>query len=156
MIEQAESRIRVQDTVASAADDLFAVVADPRRHVEIDGSGMLQGIDESSPSPLTAVGQVFTMAMSHPALGDYRTDNHVVEFEPGRRITWSPGRAGDPPAGVWWTWEFAPMPGGATVITHIYDWSRVTDPAVLARITFPRVQPEQMQATMDRLVAAAG
>jgi uncharacterized protein YndB with AHSA1/START domain len=124
VIERSDTRIRVRQTVDVPAPALFAVLADPRRHVQVDGSGMLQA--DVDTQPITGVGQVFTMAMRHPSLGDYRTDNHVLEFEAGRRIVWT------------------------------YDWSEVTDPAVLARVSFPRVSAEALTESVARLATAAG
>ena len=134
MIEQTAQAIRVTETADASAADLFAVLADPRRHVEIDGSGMLRA--EVGARPLTAVGQVFTMAMHYPSLGDYRTDNHVVTFVPDRQLAWATARAGRPPAGVRWGWTLEPLGPARTTVVHDYDWSRVSDPAVLARVTF--------------------
>jgi uncharacterized protein YndB with AHSA1/START domain len=154
VIERTDTSIRVQVEAAVSAADLFAVLADPSRHPEIDGSGMVRAA--AGARPLTGTDQVFTMQMHYPALGDYRTENHVVEFDPPRRITWTTGREGQPPAGVWWTWNFSDAPSGATIVTHTYDWSRVVDPAVLARVSFPRVRAEQLADTAARLIAAAG
>jgi len=83
-------------------------------------------------------------------------DNRVVEFEPDRRLTWATGRRGQPPAGVRWGWQLTPLDDAHTRIVHTYDWSRVTDPAVLARVSFPQVSPDQLQARVDRLIALAG
>lgn len=41
-------------------------------------------------------------------------------------------------------------------MVHTYDWSTLTDPEVLARVSFPRVSAQQMQQTLDRLAAAVG
>ncbi|WP_375431086.1 hypothetical protein [uncultured Friedmanniella sp.] len=38
---------------------------------------------------------------------------------------------------------------------HDYDWSQVTDPAVLARVTFPRVSPDQLEQAVQALIRAA-
>ncbi len=154
MIDQTETQIQVQATVAAEQAALFAVLADPARHTEIDGSGMLQGAVESN--AITGSGQFFTMAMHYESLGDYRTVNEIVEFEDGSRIGWTTAREGNPPAGVRWTWELEPAGDGRTRVTHTYDWSRVEDPAVLARVSFPRVKPAELRATIDRLERAAG
>lgn len=153
MIEQGETQIQVRETVDVAAADLFAVLADPSRHVDIDGSGMLQA--DVGTRPITAAGQTFTMEMFYPALGYYRTDNHVLEFEDGRRIVWTTAREGQPPAGVRWTWELEPEGPDRTTVVHTYDWSQVTDPAVLARVSFPRVSAEELIRSVQRLTVAA-
>jgi hypothetical protein len=152
VIESTDTALVVVETVDRSAAALFAVLADPRRHTEIDGSGTLQA--DVDARPITAVGQIFTMAMHYPSLGHYRTDNHVLEFEPDHRIVWTTARAGQPPAGVRWGWQFDPAGPDRTTIRHRYDWSQVTDPAVLARVSFPRVSAEALQETVRRLVAA--
>lgn len=152
--ERHEQAIVVRATTDVAPAALFAVLTDPQRHPELDGSGTVRAAADAG--PVTAVGQVFTMAMHHESLGDYRTENHVVALEPDRLVAWTTANVGRPPAGVVWTWQLDPDPAGGTVITHTYDWSGVTDPAVLARVSFPRVPADALQGSVRRLVAAAG
>lgn len=154
VIEQSQSGIVVTETVGASAATLFAVLTDPRRHVEIDGSGMLQA--DVTSRPISGVGQVFTMAMRYPSLGDYRTENHVLEFEPDRRIVWTTAREGRPPAGVQWGWTLEAVGPQETRVVHSYDWSNVVDPAVLARVSFPRVSAADLQTSVQHLAAAAG
>ena len=80
--------VRVSRRIEAPAADIFRVLADPRRHLEIDGSGMLRGA--VSGAAVTGVGDVFTMRMYYSEHGDYEMDNHVVEFEQDRRIGWEP------------------------------------------------------------------
>lgn len=151
-VDQGDTRIVVERTAPGAPAAYFAVLADPRRHVEIDGSGTVRAAAGSQ--VVTGVGQVFTMEMTHASLGEYRTENHVVDFEPGHLIAWMTAREGLPPAGVRWSWELDPAGDGGTRIVHTYDWSRVVDPAVLARVSFPRVPADALRDTVARLVAA--
>ncbi|MGO8863081.1 MAG: SRPBCC domain-containing protein [Acidimicrobiales bacterium] len=134
------------------AERLFAILVDPRRHSEIDGSGMVRGA--ATTELVTDVGDVFTMDMNQPAFGDYQADNHVVELEQGRKIAWTTAGAGQEPLGHVWAWEFS-SEGESTVVRHSCDWSGVTDPGLLAAINFPRVSADQMATTIDKLVAAA-
>lgn len=154
MLHRTETSITLEQDAERSASALFAVLADPRRHVEMDGSGMLRAVEDAT--VLDHVDQVFSIAMHYPSLGDYITDNRVVELEPGRRLTWTTGRRGQPPAGVRWGWQLTPLDDARTRVVHTYDWSRVTDPGVLARVSFPRVSPDQLQASVDRLIALAG
>ena len=153
-MRRTDTSITLEQDADSPAPALFAVLADPRCHVEMDGSGMLQAAEDAK--VIDHVGQVFSIAMHYPSLGDYVTDNRVVEFEPDRRLAWATGRRGQPPAGVRWGWQLTPLAEAGTRIVHTYDWSRVTDLAVLARVSFPRVSPDQLQASIDRLIALAG
>ena len=80
--------VRVSRRIEAPAADIFRVLADPRRHLEIDGSGMLRGA--VADAVITGVGDIFTMRMYYSEHGDYEMDNHVVEFEQDRRIGWEP------------------------------------------------------------------
>ena len=132
--------VTVSRRIGAPAHEVFRILADPRRHVDLDGSGMLRGA--ATEAAVTAVGDVFVMRMHFSRLGDYEMNNHVVEFEPDRRIGWEPeaGR-GHPDAAVgnaagggsearWghrWVFDLAPDGPGATVVTEIYDCSRVPE-----------------------------
>ena len=54
-------RVTVTRRIAAPAHAIFRLVSDPARHVDIDGSGMLQAAPGAR--PLTAVGQMFDMDM---------------------------------------------------------------------------------------------
>jgi hypothetical protein len=148
-----DGSVSVERRIPAAAAAIFGVLADPRAHVELDGSGMVRA---TSAVPITGVGDVFTMAMHFPALGDYEMDNHVVEFELDRRIAWepAPGR-GHPEAGSggrWghrWRFELAPDGPGATVVTETYDFSRA--PEAERTTNGGQVWLDAMAATLARL-----
>ena len=127
--------VSVSRRIEAPADRIFEVLANPARHTEIDGTGMLRGL--SSGGPISAVGDRFVMKMYFERFGgDYLMDNHVVEFEPGRRIAWAPA-AGDERAGngatpvgvpVGHRWIFALEPDGqATLVTETYDCSQAPE-----------------------------
>jgi hypothetical protein len=156
MIEHSETCICVTERLDAPVGQVWAVLVEPRRHAEIDGSGMVRSVaGEQALSRITGVDQVFTMQMRYPSLGDYRTDNRVIEFDEERAICWTTAREGQESPGVRWRWQLQPDGPGSTVVRHSYDWSRVHDPAVLARVSFPRVQPEQMLETVHSLAVAA-
>jgi hypothetical protein len=80
-------------------------------------------------------------------------ENHVVEFEEGRRIAWTPAEPGRRPPGHLWRWELQPAGASRTRVTCTYDWTRLTDRKRLpaARAT----TPERLRASLDRLAALA-
>src|SRR3569832_403392 len=51
-------RFEVRQVIAAPIDKGFAAVADPGKHVRIDGSGMLQATDSG---PVAEAGQTFVM-----------------------------------------------------------------------------------------------
>jgi hypothetical protein len=122
---------------------------------------MVRGL--ASGTAISAVKDVFVMKMHFTELGDYHMINHVVEFEPGRRIGWEPeaGR-GHPNAepgaerparwGQRWSYELTPDGPDATVVTEVFDCSRV--PAdQRPDIDYGRIWVESMARTLERLDA---
>ena len=151
--------VRVSRRIGAPAADIFRVLADPRRHLEIDGSGMLRGAVTNA--AVTGVGDVFTMRMYYSEHGDYEMNNYVVEFEQDRRIGWEPeaGRghpdtAPDSPAearwGHVWSYELTPDGPDATIVTEIYDCSRAPEDE-RAGMDNGKVWIESMTDTLARL-----
>jgi hypothetical protein len=134
----ADNQVAVSRRIGAPAADIFAFLADPRRHLELDGSGMLRGA--AGDAVISGVGDVFVMKMYYRRLGDYEMNNHVVEYEPNRRIGWEPeaGRghpaesAADARWGQRWSFELLPDGRDATVVTHRYDCSRAPESERLA------------------------
>ncbi|HEX4213727.1 MAG TPA: SRPBCC family protein [Candidatus Dormibacteraeota bacterium] len=147
--------VRVSRRVGAPAANIFRILADPRRHPEFDGSEMLRGA--VSGAVIAGVGEVFVMRMHAAHLGDYEMNNHVVEYEPDRRIGWEPesGR-GHPRAGSAWgqRWSFELTPDGPTdtVVTEIYDCCRVPEEE-RAPMEDGRVWIDTMTRTLERLDA---
>ena len=80
--------VAVSRRIGAPATDIFAILTDPVRHLDLDGSEMVRGAVTTG--RITGVGDVFVMRMYFVALGDYEMNNHVVEYEPDRRIGWEP------------------------------------------------------------------
>jgi len=151
----------VTGTLDAAPEQVFAVLSEPARHPEIDGSRMCA---KSSAGPITGTGQSFVMDMHREGLGDYQVRNDVTVFEPGRRIAWRPGvetpspaleaALGDiTPGGHTWAFELEPTGDGKTTVTHSYDWSEVYDERFGAFCPF--ITTAEMSDTLSRLGAAA-
>ena len=90
--------ITVSRRIGAPVSEIFRLLADPRKHLDLDGSGMLREV--ASGTAICGVGDVFVMNMYFDELGDYQMINHVVTYEPVRCIGWEPeaGR-GHPNAG---------------------------------------------------------
>lgn len=129
--------------IAAGADRIFEEIADPARQPRWDGNDNLaQAADGQR---VNAVGDVFTMATTK---GHIR-ENHIVEFEEGRRIAWLPAEPGSEPPGHLWRWELEPLGEGRTLVTHTYDWSRLTDEKRFARAR--STTPDRLRASLDKL-----
>ena len=151
-----DGQVAVSRRIEAPAADIFAILADPVRHLEIDGSQMLRGA--VTDDPISGVGQVFVMKMYYPEFDHYEMINHVVEFEPNRRIGWEPqagrGHPKEPaPDARWghrWSYELEPDGPDATVVTHRYDCSRIPVEE-RAPMDGGRMWLEAMAGTLQRL-----
>ena len=116
--------------VPAAPEEIFALLADPARHVEMDGSGTVQRL-VAGRGPMQ-LGSEFTMAMK--AFGfPYRMTSKVVEYEENRRIAWCHLVKNR------WRYELAPAEGG-TRVTESADY------------TCTRLQPLTMLLIKDELI----
>ena len=149
--------VTVSRRIAAPATTIFGVLTDPVRHLDLDGSGMLRGAVTTA--PVSGVGDVFVMKMYFAALGDYEMNNHVVEYERDRLVGWEPaaGRGhrdavpdGDSRWGQRWAYELTPDGPDATVVTEIYDCSRVPA-AERAGMDNGRAWIDSMTQTLERL-----
>jgi hypothetical protein len=154
-------QISVTRVVDAAPEQVFAVLADPQRHTEVDGAGMLRGV--VSGSKLSGVGDEFVMAMENNILGEYQVRNRVYVYEQDRRIGWVPllhpegayddKLGGMKPGGHSYTWELEPTGSGQTKVTQVYDWSNVPDPAF--KSLFPMLDEATLGESVDRVGRAA-
>jgi uncharacterized protein YndB with AHSA1/START domain len=133
--------------VAAGAAQIFELIADPSQQPRWDGNDNLA---EAAPGQrVRAVGDMFEMTNSS---GRVR-ENHIVEFEEGRRVAWRPSEPGKRPPGHLWRWELEPLGTGRTRVTHTYDWTELTDPNRLPRAN--ATTSDKLQASIDRLAALA-
>jgi hypothetical protein len=152
MTDGTSKPVTVSRRIGAPAHDIFQILTDPVRHQEVDGSGMLRGTVTTS--VISGVGDVFVMKMYHSKLGEYESTNHVVEYEPDRRIGWEPGTDPDISAKSRWRhrWIYQLTPDGpdATIVTEIYDCSRAPEKERLA-MGNGSIWAEAMARTLERL-----
>lgn len=102
-------------TIKAPAQEIFDLIADPKRHALFDGSGTIQG-SISGPTRLH-LGAKFGMAMKIRV--PYRITNTVVAFEEGKKISWCHLMK--------WTWsyELVDLGNARTQVTEIFDASDI-------------------------------
>jgi polyketide cyclase/dehydrase/lipid transport protein len=147
-----EERMSVQRTIAAEPSEIFALLADPRGHVAIDASGMLQS---STGSPATAVGDTFVIHMDreslndYPEMGTYDVTVTITRFEQDREIAWTILGQIKPQIGHIYGYFLEPTDGG-TLVTSYYDWSQI-DPAWKEANIFPVIPESALRATLGIL-----
>ena len=126
--------------VPAPPEQVFDLLADPRRHADLDGSGTVRG-RLRGPERL-GPGARFGMRMH--LLVPYVITNEVVEFEEGRRIAWR--HFGHHV----WRWELEPVDGG-TRVTETFDWAPARAPKVLELAGIPERNARSIERTLERL-----
>jgi uncharacterized protein YndB with AHSA1/START domain len=142
--------VSVERTIAAPAEAIFAVIADPTRHRDFDGSGTVR--DAKNVPHELALGEKFGMNMR--LVMPYSMVSTVVEFEKDRRIAWqtlpSYPFVGKLAGGRIWRYELEPVQGG-TRVRESWDISKeaaLTKPVVKMAAETTR---KNMTATLDRL-----
>ena len=137
-----ERRISGSRDIAAPPEVIFALLADARRHAEIDGSNTVRRNEMRAPERL-ALGAKFGMKMK--VLGfPYRVTNTVVEFEQDRLIAWRHvGRHR-------WRYELEPAEGG-TEVTESFDWASSRFPPFYEWFGYPARHEVNMTKTLERL-----
>ena len=148
----ADDRVTLTRRIAAPADAVFAVIIDPNRHVDIDGSGMLMAAPDAR--PLRAVGDTFDMDMDREPLGDlpmgkYKVRNTVTKFVPDTTLEWNVGGVDQPPFGHVYGYELESTEPGVTDVTLYCDWTGVR--ASRIRDRFPIVPVHMLEKSLDNL-----
>jgi uncharacterized protein YndB with AHSA1/START domain len=133
--------------IAAEPEQIFELIADPAAQPRWDGNDNLSW---AAPGQrVRRAGDVFTTTLTSGSI----RENHVVEFDEGRRIAWMPSEQGQPRPGHLWRWELDPAGPARTRVTCTYDWTRLTDENRFARAR--ATTADRLQASVDRLAVLA-
>ena len=148
-----QTSISAQRSIDAASQDIFAVLTDPHRHVELDGSGFVRSLEKGDRIEKNGVQFRMNMVGDHMG-GEYQTDNIVTGFDPNHLLAWQTAPAGQEPPGWEWVWELTSTGSDTTDVTVTYDWSKVTDKELLSQLSFPLVPQEALETSLGNLAAA--
>jgi Polyketide cyclase / dehydrase and lipid transport len=132
--------------VNGPASELFAIVADPRRHRELDGSGTVR--DNIRGPECLGPGARFSTKMTMFGM-PYRITSTVTTFQPDRLIEWRH------PLGHRWRWEFEAVTPTTTRVTETFDYrdtGPVKDRLKYYQLTgFAKRNAAGIESTLSRL-----
>ena len=132
--------------VQAPAPELFAIVADPTRHHEVDGSGTVRG-NIRAPAKFV-VGARFSTRMRMYGV-PYRITSTVTALVPDKLIEWRH------PVGHHWRWEFEALSPTRTRVTETFDYrdtGRVKDGLkYYERMGFAKRNAAGIEATLSKL-----
>jgi hypothetical protein len=116
VVDAGPAKISRSAQVGASAREIFELVADPRRHAELDGSGTVL-TTVAGPDRLSQ-GARFSVNMKQYGM-PYKITSEVTEFTEGRVLEWRH------PLGHRWRWELAPLAGDSTLVTETFDYSQL-------------------------------
>ena len=136
-------KIVSRSTVVPASPEaIFNLLADPRRHHEIDGSGSVNAAQIDAPERLS-LNAKFGMNMKKGV--PYKMTNTVVEFENNKLIGWR--HVG----GHIWRYILEPVDGG-TKVTEQFDWNTNRAPLMLKLMNAEKANAKAIEKTLENLV----
>jgi uncharacterized protein YndB with AHSA1/START domain len=131
--------------VHAPAAEVFALLADPHRHPDLDGSGTVRDVPVKGPDRLSE-GARFSVGMKQYGV-PYKITSRVTAFEDGRLIEWQH------PLGHRWRWELEETAPGTTQVTETFDYSTAKAPKVLELFGQPKANATGITKTLEALAA---
>jgi len=113
VVDNGPNQVSRSVEVSAPAGEVFALVADPRRHHEFDGSGTV-GANIDAPANLVA-GARFSTKMRMYGV-PYRITSTITALHPDRLVEWRH------PFGHHWRWELEELTPGRTRVTETFDF----------------------------------
>jgi uncharacterized protein YndB with AHSA1/START domain len=138
----------VERVIAASPAEIFALLADPARHPDIDGSGTVKAVIATDRE--LAEGSSFTMKMDHGFR--YSMRNTVIDLIPNQLIAWQTR----PPAfpfirligGRIWRYDLTPTEDG-TLVRETWDIRQEHNRRLVARVG-PEAERGMVQ-TLERI-----
>jgi hypothetical protein len=147
-VDAGPRRVARQVLVRAPAAEVFALVANPHRHPELDGSGTVRAGAVSGP-PILSAGARFTVGMKQYG-ARYQVTSTVTAFEADQLVEWQH------PMGHRWRWELAEIEPGVTQVTETFDYSTSRTPRLLEILGQPGKNAVGITKTLQALQARFG
>ncbi|MEB4211250.1 SRPBCC family protein [Mycobacterium sp. 94-17] len=146
VVDRGPRQVSRRVEVAAPAAELYAIVADPRRHHELDGSGTVG--DNISVPPQLLEGSKFSTHMKMFGI-PYRITSTITSLKPNEEFEWRH------PLGHRWRWEFEKVSPTRTQVTETFDYR---DAGALKnrlkyyeRLGFRKANAKGIEATLAKL-----
>lgn len=148
VVDNGPNQVSRSVEVNAPAAELFAMVADPRRHNEIDGSGTVND-NIKAPAKLVA-GAKFSTKMKMKGV-PYWIVSTVTALKPDELVEWRH------PFGHHWRWEFEAISPTVTRVTETFDYrntgSLKDGLRYYERTGFAKDNAKGIEATLTKLAA---
>jgi hypothetical protein len=146
VVDAGPGKISRSIEVNAPAQEIFEMVADPRRHSELDGSGTVK--DAVVAPDRLENGAKFSVRMKMYGF-PYQITSQVIDFADGRVVEWQH------PLGHSWRWELTPLSETTTLVTETFDYTRIGPAKVSGLKLFGSLKhnAEGIEATLRGLQA---
>lgn len=142
-VDTGNKQVSAQVEVAASASTIFALVADPRRHPELDGSGTVRDREVKGPQRLS-LGSKFGVGMKQYGV-PYAITSTVTAFEEDRLIEWQH------PMGHRWRWALEEVGPETTRVTETFDYSSSKAAPMFEMMKFPAKNRVGIRSTLEGL-----
>lgn len=141
-----EQVVSVERVIPASPEAIFALLVDPDRHHDIDGSGTVVGAKRGSQR--LQLGSKFGMSMKVGM--SYSMVSTVVEFDEPRLIAWQTRGPGNLGGGRIWRYELTPVEDG-TLVRESWDIRKESFLSKWMVKGLGEKTRENMTATLDRI-----
>lgn len=145
IIDSGPHKVTRQIVVKAPAAEIFALVANPHRHPELDGSGTVRDSPVKGPDRLSE-GAKFSVGMKQFGV-PYKITSKVTAFEDNKVVEWQH------PLGHRWRWELQETSPTATTVTETFDYSTAKSPKFLEIVGFDKKNGDGISGTLKALAA---
>lgn len=142
-VDTGARRVSRRVQVSAPAAEIFALLADPRRHPEVDGSGTVRDTAVTGPSRLSE-GARFGVGMKQYGV-PYKITSTVTAFADDALIEWQH------PLGHRWRWELQEDEPGTTTVTETFDYNDAKSPKLLELLGQPAKNAQGITSTLQAL-----
>lgn len=147
-VDTGPHQVTRQVLVPAPPAEIFALLGDPHRHPELDGSGTLRAVPVKGPHQLSK-GATFSVGMKQYGV-PYTIKSTVTAFEQDRLLEWQH------PLGHRWRWELLETTPGSTQVTETFDYSTAKSPKMLELIGQPAKNATGITSTLQALATRFG
>ena len=144
-VDSGKRKVSRRVTVSAPAAAVFALVANPHQHHDLDGSGTVRDTPVKGPDVLS-LGAKFSVGMKQYGM-PYKITSTVTAFEDNHVIEWQH------PLGHRWRWELDAVDPSHTQVTETFDYSRAKAPMMLEVFGFPKKNGDGIAKTLQGLAA---
>ncbi|MDL9948368.1 SRPBCC family protein [Gordonia sp. ABSL11-1] len=144
-VESGPHKVARRVTVNAPAADIFALVANPHRHPELDGSGTVRDTPVTGPEKLSR-GARFSVGMKQYGV-PYKITSTVSDYEDDKVVEWQH------PMGHRWRWELSPTSPTATEVTETFDYSTIKIPKIIEILGYDKKNGQGIEGTLRALAA---